>query len=260
MKGLKRVYLALVLVFLYLPILIMVVLSFNGGRSWAQWGGFSFKPYADIFSQDGLTDALIVTVTIAVFASISSTIIGTLAAIGIFAMKKKPQSMMMSLTNIPMTMPDIVTGVSLLLLFIFLNIKPGYVTMLLAHITFDVPYVIVSVLPKLKQMNKHSYEAALDLGATPVYSLFHVIIPEIMPGIITGAILSFTLSIDDFTISYFAASGSGVQNLSTLIYSSARKGIKPWLFSLSTIMFAVMLVLLILINRPPKSEKANSLK
>lgn len=259
MKGLKRIYLGLVLFFLYAPILIMIFLSFNGGKSWAQWGGFSVKPYVDIFTQDGLTDALIVTVTIALLASVVSTVIGTLAAIGIFAMKKKPQGLMMSLTNIPMTMPDIVTGVSLLLLFIFLNVKTGYVTMLLAHITFDVPYVIVSVLPKLKQMNKHSYEAALDLGATPFYSLVHVIIPEILPGIITGAILSFTLSIDDFTISYFAASGSGVQNLSTLIYSSARKGIKPWLFSLSTIMFVVMLVLLILINRPSKEEKAAKL-
>ena len=259
MKGLKRIYLGLVLFFLYAPILIMIFLSFNGSKSWAQWGGFSVKPYVDIFAQDGLTDALIVTVTIALLASVVSTVIGTLAAIGIFAMKKKPQGLMMSLTNIPMTMPDIVTGVSLLLLFIFLNVKTGYVTMLLAHITFDVPYVIVSVLPKLKQMNKHSYEAALDLGATPFYSLVHVIIPEILPGIITGAILSFTLSIDDFTISYFAASGSGVQNLSTLIYSSARKGIKPWLFSLSTIMFVVMLVLLILINRPSKEEKAAKL-
>ena len=259
MKGLKRLYLGLVLFFLYAPILIMIFLSFNGSKSWAQWGGFSVKPYVDIFAQDGLTDALIVTVTIALLASVVSTVIGTLAAIGIFAMKKKPQGLMLSLTNIPMTMPDIVTGVSLLLLFIFLNVKTGYVTMLLAHITFDVPYVIVSVLPKLKQMNKHSYEAALDLGATPFYSLVHVIIPEILPGIITGAILSFTLSIDDFTISYFAASGSGVQNLSTLIYSSARKGIKPWLFSLSTIMFVVMLVLLILINRPSKEEKAAKL-
>lgn len=257
MKPLKRIYLGLVLVFLYAPIIVMIVLSFNGGESWAKWGGFAFKPYADLFKRGDVLNPLIVTITIAILASVFSTIIGTLAAIGIFSMKKKPQSMMMSLTNIPMTMPDIVTGVSLLLLFIFLNIKPGYITMLLAHITFDVPYVIVSVLPKLKQMNKHSYEAALDLGATPIYSLFHVIIPEILPGIITGAILSFTLSIDDFTISYFTASGSGVQNLSTLIYSAAKLGIDPWMFSLNTIMFVVMLVLLILINRTPKGEKAN---
>ncbi|MBO2516535.1 MAG: spermidine/putrescine ABC transporter permease [Clostridiales bacterium] len=258
MKIVKRVYLGLILLFLYVPILVMIILSFNGGRSWAQWGGFSFQPYADLFANKRVLNPLIVTITIAILASLFSTIIGTLAAIGIFSMKRKPQSMMMTLTNIPMTMPDIVTGVSLLLLFIFLNIKRGYITMLLAHITFDVPYVIVSVLPKLKQMNKHSYEAALDLGATPIYSLFHVIIPEIAPGIVTGALLSFTLSIDDFTISYFAASGSNVQNLSTLIYSSARKGIKAELFALSTIMFVVMLVLLILINRTPKSEKAKN--
>lgn len=177
MKIMKRIYLCLILLFLYVPIVVMIVLSFNGGRSWAQWGGFSLQPYVDLFSNKRVLNPLIVTVSIAVLASLFATIIGTLAAIGIFSMKSKPQGLMMTLTNIPMTMPDIVTGVSLLLLFIFMNVRRGYLTMLLAHITFDVPYVIVSVLPKLKQMNKHSYEAALDLGATPIYALFHVIIP-----------------------------------------------------------------------------------
>jgi len=147
-----------------------------------------------------------------------------------------------------MTMPDIVTGISLMLLFIFTQVERGYVTMLLAHITFDIPYVVLSVLPKLKQMNKHSYEAALDLGATPTYALFHVILPEIMPGIITGAMLAFTLSLDDFTISYFTTSPL-VQNLSTLIYSQARKGIKPTMNALSALMFVSLLALLLIVNR-----------
>ena len=175
------------------------------------------------------------------------------AAIGIHAMKKRPQSFMMTLTNLPNTMPDIVTGISLMLLFLFTKVDRGYVTMLLAHITFDTPYVILSVLPKLKQMNRHTYEAALDLGATPMYALFHVIIPECMPGIITGAMLAFTLSLDDFTISYFTTSPL-VQNLSTLIYSAARRGIEPTLNALSALMFVALLVLLLIVNRRTASN------
>ena len=198
--------------------------------------------------------ALYVTVTVALLAALFSTILGTLAAIGIHAMKKRPQALMMTLTNIPMTMPDIVTGISLMLLFIFTKVERGYVTMLLAHITFDTPYVILSVLPKLKQMNKFSYEAALDLGATPFYALFHVILPEIMPGVITGAMLAFTLSLDDFTISYFTTSPL-VQNLSTLIYSQARKGIKPTMNALSALMFVSLLALLLIVNRRSKQAE-----
>jgi len=164
---------------------------------------------------------------------------------------------MMTLTNIPMTMPDIVTGISLMLLFIFTRVQRGYVTMLLAHITFNIPYVILSVLPKLKQMNRHSYEAALDLGATPGYALRKVILPFVMPGVITGALLSFTLSLDDFTISYFTTSPL-VQNLSTLIYSEARKGIKPTMNALSALMFVALLILLLAINR--RATKAQETK
>ena len=188
------------------------------------------------------------TLSIAVLAMIFATILGTLAAIGIYSMKKRPQAVMMTLTTLPNTMPDIVTGISLMLLFLFTKINRGYLTMLLAHITFDTPYVILSVLPKLKQMNKHTYEAALDLGATPTYALTHVIIPECMPGIITGAMLAFTLSLDDFTISYFTTTPL-VQNLSTLIYSAARRGIEPSLNALSALMFIALLVLLLIVNR-----------
>ena len=247
-KFFKRFYLALILVFLYVPILVLIIQSFNAGKSRAKWEGVSFRWYAELFADASIMNALQVTVSIALLAMVVSTILGTLAAIGIYSMKKRPQAMMMTLTNLPNTMPDIVTGISLMLLFIFTRVDRGYVTMLLAHITFDTPYVILSVMPKLKQMNKHCYEAALDLGATPAYALTHVIIPECKQGIITGAMLAFTLSLDDFTISYFTTSPL-VHNLSTLIYSKARIGIEPTLNALSALMFVALLILLLLVNR-----------
>ncbi len=253
-KWLKKCYLGLVLVFLYVPIIVLIVQSFNAGKSRAKWEGFSFRWYIELFQDERTLQALFVTLSIAVLAMIVSTILGTLAAIGIHAMKKRPQALMMTLTNLPNTMPDIVTGISLMLLFIFTKVERGYVTMLLAHITFDTPYVILSVLPKLKQMNRHTYEAALDLGATPIYALFNVIIPQCRQGIITGAMLAFTLSLDDFTISYFTTSPL-VQNLSTLIYSSARKGINPSLNALSALMFVALLVLLLIVNRRTAEDK-----
>ena len=254
MKWLKKCYLGLILVFLYVPIIVLIVQSFNAGKSRAKWEGFSFRWYIELFQDERTLNALFVTISIAVLAMIVSTILGTLAAIGIHAMKKRPQALMMTLTNLPNTMPDIVTGISLMLLFIFTKVERGYVTMLLAHITFDTPYVILSVLPKLKQMNRHTYEAALDLGATPTYALFRVIIPQCKQGIITGAMLAFTLSLDDFTISYFTTSPL-VQNLSTLIYSSARKGIDPSLNALSALMFVALLVLLLIVNRRTAEDK-----
>ena len=247
-KFLKRFYLGVVLVFLYVPIGVLIVQSFNAGKSRAKWEGFSLRWYAELVQDTRIMNALYVTLSIALLAMIFATILGTLAAIGIYSMKKRPQAMMMTLTNLPNTMPDIVTGISLMLLFIFTKVDRGYVTMLLAHITFDTPYVILSVMPKLKQMNKHCYEAALDLGATPTYALTHVIIPECKQGIITGAMLAFTLSLDDFTISYFTTSPL-VQNLSTLIYSKARIGIEPTLNALSALMFVALLILLLIVNR-----------
>ena len=255
MKWFKRCYLGLILVFLYVPILVLIVQSFNAGKSRAKWEGFSFRWYIELFQDERTLNALFVTLSIAVLAMVIATVLGTLAAIGIHAMKKRPQALMMTLTNLPNTMPDIVTGISLMLLFIFTKVERGYVTMLLAHITFDTPYVILSVLPKLKQMNRHTYEAALDLGATPMYALFHVIIPQCKQGIITGAMLAFTLSLDDFTISYFTTSPL-VQNLSTLIYSSARKGIDPSLNALSALMFMALLVLLLIVNRRTAEDKS----
>ncbi len=255
MKTAKRVYLSLILLILYLPIAVLIIQSFNSGVSRSKWEGFSLRWYVELFNNDSIKSALLITVTVALLAALFSTIVGTLAAIGIQAMKKKPQTLMMTLTNIPMTMPDIVTGISLMLLFIFTRVERGYMTMLLAHITFDTPYVILSVLPKLRQMNKFSYEAALDLGATPMYALFHVILPEIMPGVITGAMLAFTMSLDDFTISYFTTSPLA-QNLSTLIYSEAKRGVKPTMNALSALMFVAMLILLLVVDRrSAKAEK-----
>ena len=244
----KKFYLALVLIFLYIPIVVLIIQSFNAGKSRAKWEGFSLHWYSDLFSNTAIMNAIWVTLSVAVLATIFSTIIGTLAAIGIHAMRKRPQAIMMTLTNLPNTMPDIVTGLSLMLLYIFAKVERGYFTMLLAHITFNIPYVILSVLPKLKQMNKHTYEAALDLGATPRYALTHVLIPECKQGIVTGALLAFTLSLDDFTISYFTTSPL-VQNLSTLIYSATKLGISPVFYALSSLMFVVLLVLLLVVNR-----------
>ena len=244
----KRSYLAIVLLFLYTPIVVLILQSFNAGKSRAKWEGFSFRWYQQLFQDQAIMKALYVTITIAIIAAIAATILGTLAAIGIHAMRKRPQAVMMTMTNLPMTMPDIVTGISLMILFTFTKIERGYMTMLLAHITFNTPYVILSVLPKLKQMNKHTYEAALDLGASPSYALWHVILPEISAGVITGCLLAFTLSLDDFVISYFTTSPM-VQILSTLIYSKARIGIEPTLNALSALMFLALLVLLLIVNQ-----------
>ncbi len=254
MKLLKRAYLAIILLFLYVPIAVLIFQSFNAGVSRAKWEGFSLRWYAQLFQSPNIMEALYVTISIALLASMFSTVLGTMAAIGIHAMSKRPQGLMMTMTNIPMTMPDIVTGISLMLLFIFTKVERGYVTMLLAHITFNTPYVVLSVMPKLKEMNSFSYEAALDLGATPGYALRKVILPAIRPGVITGAILAFTLSLDDFTISYFTTSPL-VQNLSTLIYSEARKGIKPTMNALSALMFVALLILLLVVNRRTAESK-----
>ena len=244
----KKAYLGLILLFLYTPIVVLIMQSFNAGKSRAKWEGFSFRWYTALFHDQAIMKALYVTLTVAVIAAIAATVLGTLAAIGIQAMRKRPQAVMMTMTNLPMTMPDIVTGISLMILFTFTKIERGYMTMLLAHITFNTPYVILSVMPKLKQMNKFTYEAALDLGASPSYALLHVILPEITPGVVTGCLLAFTLSLDDFVISYFTTSPM-VQNLSTLIYSKARIGIEPTLNALSALMFLSLLILLLIVNR-----------
>lgn len=256
-KVFKKAYLGLILLFLYTPIAILIFQSFNAGKSRAKWEGFSLTWYQQLFQDKAIMQALYVTLTVAIISAVVATVLGTLAAIGIYSMKKRHQSIMMTLTNLPMTMPDIVTAISLMLLFLFTKVERGYITMLLAHITFNTPYVILSVMPKLKQMNKHTYEAALDLGATPGYALRQVILPEIREGIVTGALLAFTLSLDDFIISYFT-SNPLVQNLSTYVYSKARIGIEPTLNALSALMFISLLALLLVVNKragEPKKKK-----
>ncbi len=249
MKGFfRRFYLILILIFLYAPILTLIVFSFNESKSMAHWGGFSLKWYGKLFTNSTILDAIFVTLSIAVLASLIATVIGTFAAIGINNFKKRPKAFMMSLSYIPMVNADIVTGISMLLLFILLQVPRGYTTLLIAHITFCLPYTVLSVLPRLKAMDPALYEAALDMGATPRQAMLRVVLPDIMPGIITGLILAFTLSFDDFVISFFSTQGM-LSNLSIYIYSTAKMGVKPEINALSAIMFVVVMLLLVVINK-----------
>lgn len=243
----RHFYLVLVLVFMYLPIVSLIVFSFNESRSGAVWTGFSFHWYEELFRDPVIAEALWVTISIAAMASVSAAFIGTLAAIGFDGLRARSRNVLVNLTYIPLVNADIVTGISLLLLFIFFNIPRGYWTMLLAHITFDIPYVIFSVLPRLRQLDRSTYEAALDMGAKPGMAVRKVILPQIMPGVATGFMLAFTMSFDDFMISFFTAQGT-CQNLSTYIYSMARIGISPTINALSAIMFVVVITLLLIIN------------
>ena len=250
----KRFYLILVFIFLYIPIITLMVFSFNESRSMAKWGGFSLHWYSELFNNDKIMSALYYTIIIALISSVISTIVGTITAIGIHNMKKGVgRALLLNINNLPVLNPDIVTGVALMSLFIFFNLEFGFITMLLAHITFSIPYVILSVLPKLKQLPANTTEAALDLGATPLYAMRKIIIPQIKPGIVAGFLMAFTMSIDDFVISFFTT-GPGVSNLSIEIYSMARRGIKPEINALSTIMFIVVLILLIIANKKNKSR------
>lgn len=253
-KILSKTYLVLILVFLYAPIATMMVLSFNDSKSRNQWGGFTGDWYAQLFQSETIMTALYNTLLIAFLSALLATIIGTVACIGINGMKKVPKSIIMGITNIPMLNADIVTGISLMLCFIAFGISLGFQTILIAHITFNIPYVILSVMPKLKQTNKSTYEAALDLGANPIYAFFKVVFPDILPGVLSGFLLAFTMSLDDFIITHFTK-GAGINTLSTLIYSEVRRGIKPSMYALSTIIFLAVLVLLLITNFAPKTRK-----
>jgi spermidine/putrescine transport system permease protein len=259
-RFIKRFYVGLVFFFLYAPIIILMIFSFSDSKFRGHWGGFTLRWYVELFRDREIMSALYYTVLIAVLASLIATIIGTIAALGIHNMGKVGKNVIINLSYLPMLNPDIVTGISLMILFVFAKIERGFVTLLLAHITFNIPYVIFAVMPKLKQMNKHLYEAALDLGATPSYAFRKVILPEIMPGVITGLILAFTLSIDDFVISYFTT-GAGVSNLSIVIHSMARLGINPSINALSTLMFVTVLLLLLIVNKRSSnnSRKENAI-
>ncbi len=244
----KKFYLILIFIFLYAPIVTLMIFSFNNSKSMSHWGGFSLKWYSSLFQNNRLMSALYYTILIAVISSVISTIVGTFTAIGINKIKKGSfKTILLNINYLPVLNPDIVTGIALMSLFIFFNFEFGFITMLLAHITFSIPYVILSVLPKLKQMPDNVEEAALDLGATEFYTIRKIILPQIKPGIISGFLMAFTMSVDDFVISFFT-NGPGVSNLSIEIYSMARRGIKPEINALSTIMFIVVLLLLIIAN------------
>lgn len=251
---LQKIYIALIFIFLYAPIVTLIVLSFNGSRTRAKWGGFTLKWYSALFQNRDIMQALFNTLLIALIASLVSTIIGTIACIAIMNLKKKSRAIVMGITNIPMINAEIVTGISLMLLFISLGLRFGLGTILLSHITFCIPYVILSVMPRMQQMNPYTYEAALDLGAGPVYGFFKVVFPDILPGVLSGFLMAFTMSLDDFIITHFTK-GAGVDTLSTKIYTEVKKGIKPEMYALSTIIFLTVLILLFLVNRVPSENQ-----
>ena len=253
-KYLQKIYLALIFILLYAPIVTLIVLSFNQSKTRAKWGGFTLKWYKELLKNEQIMSAFYTTLIIAFVSAAIATVIGTAAAIAIQGMKQKWKTMYMGLTNIPMMNAEIVMGVSLMLLFIAFHMTLGFGTILIAHITFNIPYVILSVLPKLKQTNRYTYEAALDLGASPVKAFFKVVFPDIVPGVLSGFMLAFTMSLDDFVITHFTK-GPGIDTLSTKIYTEVRKGIKPEIYALSTIMFVTVLVLLLLINYSPKEAE-----
>ncbi len=251
MKKFAKVYLALVMMFLYVPIFVLIVFSFNTTKSRSVMSGFTFDWYIKLFKNEIIMSSLMNTIIIAVLASIVSTILGTAAAVGIKNMKKVPKAIVLNITNFPIINPEIVTGVSLMLLFVFfaarMNFEFGFVTLLIAHITFDVPYVILNVMPKLNQMDPFLYEAAQDLGCNPLKAFFKVVLPEIMPGVVSGFLISFTFSLDDFIISYFTC-GSSMQTLPVTIYSMTRRKVSPEINALSTIIFLTVVVILVIKN------------
>lgn len=256
-KSLSRIYLAIIFLFLYLPIGVLIVLSFNNSLSRVKWGGFTTEWYRNLVSDPTIMTAFYTTILITVASSVIATIIGTMAAIGISAMRKRKRQIMLGATNIPLLNADIVTGISLMLLFVRFT-ELGTSTVLIAHITFDIPYVILNVLPKLSNTSSHTYEAARDLGATPLYAFFKIVWPDIKPGVFSGFLMAVTMSLDDFSITYFTK-GAGVNTLSTMIYTQLRKGIIPEMYALSTILFFLALVLLLIMNyRSVKDAKGRS--
>lgn len=255
----------LVFLFLYLPIAVLIIFSFNDSKSRTVWSGFSLHWYEELFHDEEILSAFSTTITVSVLAAVIATVLGTAAAIGFHSMKRKPRHLLMTINNIPMTNADIITGVSLMLLFVFtgnlLGFSLGFGTLLVAHITFNIPYVVLAVLPKLRQLNPNLGEAAMDLGATPWQAFWKVLMPELRPGILNGLLIAFTLSIDDFVISYFTA-GSEVATLAMQIYAMTRKRISPEVNALSTILFVTVLTLLLIVNfremhQSKQAEKRN---
>ena len=263
-KFFAKLYIWVLLVVLYAPLVFIAIFSFTESKVLGSWEGFSTHLYRNLLTGQmqgnaSLLAAVKNTVLIAIVAAAVSTLLGTVAAIGIHNLRGRKKEAVTFLNNIPMINPDIITGVSLFLLFVFLHFSQGYLTVILAHITFCTPYVVLSVMPKLQQMNPNIYEAALDLGATPRQALWKVMVPEVKPGMISGFILAFTMSLDDFAVTFFTRGTIGLDTLSTYIYTDARKGgLTPELRPLMTLIFLVILVLLIIINvRQDRLSKQN---
>ena len=253
MKIASKIYTSLIFVFMYAPIAIMIFFSFNSSRSTARFEGFSTKWYEELFENEAVAEALKNTLILAVLSALIATVIGTAAAVGISRMKNKyTKSVLTTVTNFPMMNPDIVTGVAMLLLFASVGTVLGiqgrsFITVLIAHVTFNLPYVVLNVLPKIRQMDKNLPEAAMDLGCTPLQSFFKIELPAIMPGVFSGLLMSFTLSLDDFIITQFTK-GEGFYTLPTYIYAMTKKTVKPDMYALSSLMFIAVLVLLIATN------------
>jgi len=246
-------YVVLIMIFLYAPIMVLMVLSFNNSRSRVVWGGFTLDWYVRLFSNKQIIEALMTTLGLAFASALIATVIGVAAALGMTAMRQRNYKVMMMLTNIPMLNADVVTGIALMLWLV--NFMPlSFNSVLVAHITFNIPYVILSVMPRIRQMNLSVYEAARDLGATAPYAFFKVLLPQLIGGIVSGFFMAFTMSMDDFVITYFTK-GPGVNTLSTMIYGEIRKGIKPEMYALSTIIFVVVFVILLLANYLPERSK-----
>lgn len=255
----QKIYIGLIFLFLYAPIATLMMLSFNASKTRAKWGGFTIKWYVELFLNEDIMMALGNTLALAFLSAIIATIIGTIASISIYHMKRKTRAVVMGITNIPMLNAEIVTGISLMLLFISLGIRFGFGTILLAHITFNIPYVILSITPRMKQLNPSTYEAALDLGASHLQAFFRVVFPDILPGVLSGFLMAFTMSLDDFIITHFTK-GPGIDTLSTKIYTELKKGIRPEMYALSTIIFITVLILLILVNYTPNKNKKKNAK
>ena len=252
-KGLQRFYLFLIFLFLYLPIFVLIGLSFNASEYRIKWGGFSLRWYESLIHNEEIIGAVVTTLQITLCAAVLATLIGTLAAIGINSMKRRNKTLMLGATNIPLLNADIVTGISMMLLFVkFTNL--GFATVLIAHITFNIPYIILNVLPKLNQVSKNAYEAALDLGATHWLAFWKIVWPEIRSGVFSGFLMALTMSLDDFSITYFTK-GAGVDTLSTMLYTELRKGIQPEMYALSNLLFLAALLLLLLMNFRPGSKQ-----
>lgn len=252
----SRLFMTLIGIFLYAPIAVLIIFSFNASKSRSVWAGFTLDWYTQLFQNERILSAITTTFLVSILSALIATVVGTAAAMGFSAMKRRPRGLFLSINNIPLINADIITGVSLMLLFVFFGgaltalgfrFRLGFGTLLMAHITFNVPYVILSVMPKLRQLDTNLMEAALDLGATPWQSFWKVVLPEIWPGVFNGMLIAFTMSIDDFVISYFTA-GSGVSTLAMEIYAMTRKRISPEINAVSTLLFLFVLILLIIIN------------